>query len=123
MEPFLITSYTSAAEHSSESRYNSVHAKARNIVERVIGVLKSRFRCLLGARELHYDSQKVTQIVNACAALHNICIHYNTSFPDNDVEMVSDGTENYNTSNENDDRGDCTEAARIRDAIKNNFSL
>lgn len=115
-----MTPYRSADEHSAESHYNSVHAKARNIIERVIGVLKSRFRCLLGARELHYDSQKITQIGNACAALHNICVEYNTSFPDSDAQIPSEERETNAMSNEN-ERADSTEATRIRDSIKNSF--
>ncbi|XP_036342226.1 putative nuclease HARBI1 [Rhagoletis pomonella] len=122
LEPFLMTPYRSATEHSAESRYNSVHSKARNIVERVIGVLKSRFRCLLGARELHYDPQKINKIVNACAALHNICLHYNTYFPEDDLQTPFEEAENSAIINEN-EAGSSSEASRIRDVIKSNLSL
>lgn len=87
-EPWLITPYRDAAEGSRQARFNKKHAKARNIVERTIGVLKGRFRCLLGARKLHYSPKKAVQIVNACCALHNICIHYNATL--NDVEPAED---------------------------------
>ncbi|XP_017474714.1 PREDICTED: putative nuclease HARBI1 [Rhagoletis zephyria] len=76
LEPWLMTPFRSPPSVSPEGNYNKVHAKARNIVERTIGVFKNRFRCLLGARELHYEPSKVCQIVNVAAALHKICIHY-----------------------------------------------
>ena len=71
-----MTPYRSAEEGSAEALYNTKHAKARNIVERTIGVLKNRFRCLLGARQLHFKPEKAIKIVNICVALHNICIEY-----------------------------------------------
>lgn len=88
LEPYLITPFRSPVEGSRESRFNGVHASTRNCVERTIGVLKNRFRCILGARELHYTPTKCTVMVNVCAALHNICIHYKVP------EYVEDDTEN-----------------------------
>ncbi|XP_036320417.1 putative nuclease HARBI1 [Rhagoletis pomonella] len=55
LEPWLMTPYRSVSEGTQQSNYNMRHSRTRNIVERTIGVLKNRFRCLLGARELHYS--------------------------------------------------------------------
>lgn len=46
-------------------------------MERCIGVLKKRFRCLLRYRTLEYTPAKTGQIINACAVLHNMCIYGN----------------------------------------------
>lgn len=118
LEPYLMTPYRSATEGSSESLFNTKHAKARNIVERTIGVLKNRFRCLLGARQLHYKPTKAKQIANVCAALHNICIKFGSNTL-NDVLS----SENGPTQVESDDLEitDNTEASAIREQIKNSF--
>ncbi|KAK9693275.1 hypothetical protein QE152_g34312 [Popillia japonica] len=42
-------------------------ASARNCVERCIGVLNSRFRCILDERTLRYCPEKAGQISIACA--------------------------------------------------------
>ncbi|XP_017466745.1 PREDICTED: putative nuclease HARBI1 [Rhagoletis zephyria] len=81
LEPWLLTLYRSATENSDEHIFNQKLSKGRSIIERVFGVLKGRFRCLLAARELHYAPIKVVQILNACCALHNICILYNVETP------------------------------------------
>lgn len=57
---------------SPEEHYTKKHCSARNVVERCIGVLKARWRCLLAHRVLHYAPVKAGRIVNACAVLHNI---------------------------------------------------
>ncbi|XP_036328564.1 putative nuclease HARBI1 [Rhagoletis pomonella] len=82
LKPYLMTPFRNSEEGSPQRTYNKQHAKARNIIERTIGVLKNRFRCLLQARALHYTPKKATQIINVCAALHNICQFYNVEIPD-----------------------------------------
>ncbi|KAH7932039.1 hypothetical protein HPB52_024938 [Rhipicephalus sanguineus] len=54
--------------------YNKEHAALRSTVERCIGLLKSRFRCLQRYRALHYGPRKAGTIVAACASLHNLCL-------------------------------------------------
>lgn len=63
----------------SETNYNKSHIVARNSVERCIGVLKNRLRCILGERGLHYEPEKITKIINVCCAIHNVCIQRNES--------------------------------------------
>ena len=69
-----MTPVLQAAENTPAFRYTERHRIARNCVERCNGVLKGRFRCLLGERVLRYAPDKVGLIVNACCILHNICI-------------------------------------------------
>lgn len=52
--------------------YTELHCRVRNTVERTIGVLKSRWRCLLVDRKLHYHPTMAGLITNACVVLHNI---------------------------------------------------
>jgi len=61
-----------AEEGTPEYYYTKLHCQCRNAVERCIGVLKARWRCLLCDRTLHYEPTFVGFIVNACAVLHNI---------------------------------------------------
>ncbi|XP_035233814.1 putative nuclease HARBI1 [Stegodyphus dumicola] len=84
LEPWLLTPVSSPTVGSANERYNKKHATARNCIERCIGVLKSRFRCLLHARELNYEPTTAGKIVNACAVLHNICRHYKLPDVEND---------------------------------------
>lgn len=74
LEPWLMTPVPNAAEGSPERRYNLRHASARNAIERCNGLLKNRFRCLLGERKLRYQPERVGNIVVACCVLHNICV-------------------------------------------------
>lgn len=115
-----MTPYRATTNGSAEATYNTKLAKARNIVERTIGVTKSRFRCLLGERQLHYKPEKAVKIVNVCSALHNICIAYGVDFEDED--HVAPNTEDQNYAEEH--GGDVipsTEASDIREQIKQSF--
>ncbi|KAJ8909522.1 hypothetical protein NQ315_011200 [Exocentrus adspersus] len=55
-----------------ELRFNNQLRCVRNTVERAIGTFKSRFRCLLKHRTMHYNPTRAATIINACAILHNI---------------------------------------------------
>uniref|UniRef100_A0A6P7GR91 Putative nuclease HARBI1 n=1 Tax=Diabrotica virgifera virgifera TaxID=50390 RepID=A0A6P7GR91_DIAVI len=73
-QPWLMTPVPGAQPNSPEERFNQAHASGRNHIERTNGVLKSRFRCIMGERELRYEPPKVCILVNACCILHNMCI-------------------------------------------------
>lgn len=70
----------------NEIKYNERQTSTRSIVERLNGVLKMRFRCLLKDRTLHYRPQTASKIINACCVLHNICVEEN-------LELITDVNE------------------------------
>lgn len=73
LQPWLMTP---VGETDSESKdaYNRAHKKTRHKVECAIGVLKSRFRCLLQERVLCYTPKKCGDIINTCVMLNNIMV-------------------------------------------------
>lgn len=107
LEPWLLTPF--AQPNSIECQmFNSAHSKARSTVERAIGLLKGRWRCLCKQRTLHYKPAVCSKIINACAALHNICIQMDDVLPadeilvdneDDDVIYLRNAL--YNVGNEN----------------------
>lgn len=80
-QPWLFTPIRNT-HNEREERYNAAHQKARHPIERCIGVLKSRFRCLCKQRVLMYSPVKSGKIIIACAVLHNIMIEHNYPLPD-----------------------------------------
>ncbi|KAJ8709363.1 hypothetical protein PYW07_009189 [Mythimna separata] len=78
----MMTPILGAAPGSPEEHYTELHCKVRNTVERCIGVLKGRWRCLLAHRVLHYDPVTAAKIVNACVVLHNIAKSRNVPMPE-----------------------------------------
>lgn len=68
-------------QNAAEERYNAAHQKTRHTVERCIGVLKSRFRCLCRQRVLMYSPQKAGAIIVSCVVLHNIMINEKYKLP------------------------------------------
>lgn len=74
LQPFMMTPFHNPPEGSPQARFNHAHIRARNCVERCIGLLKMRFRCVLKERSLRYAPQFVANLLKACSTLHNICI-------------------------------------------------
>ncbi|KAL4719983.1 hypothetical protein ACJJTC_002075, partial [Scirpophaga incertulas] len=94
---YMMTPIVNAAEGSPEDHYTKIHCTTRSVVERTIGVLKNRWRCLLGHRVLHYHPNKASKFINACCVLHNICIKKNIEFRgdiENDIDNISNSLNN-----------------------------
>ncbi|XP_071580309.1 putative nuclease HARBI1 [Temnothorax nylanderi] len=76
LEPWLMTPLPHYPPDSRQFRYNERLCKARVVVERFFGVLKGTWRCLSYQRVLMHAPEIAGQIVNACAVLHNMRLHY-----------------------------------------------
>lgn len=116
LESFLMTPFKDPQPGTHQHRFNIAHTSARNIVERTIGNLKSRFRCLQNSA-IQYVPQKVVKLVNVCCALHNICKHYNLRYEDILVDNEPPDQEDDIYSEENDDLPNSAESRTIRDNI------
>ncbi|KAM7281770.1 putative nuclease HARBI1 isoform X1, partial [Ixodes scapularis] len=103
LEPWLITPVPgNHATSTACGRFNKAHSSIRSVVERCIGLLKNRFRCLQRHRTLYYHPSTATAIISACAVLHNICLASSEPEPESDSdpeeselesEPSSDGSE------------------------------
>lgn len=106
--PFLMNVIVDDALAFDEAIYNQVVRSTRQLVERTIGVLKVRFRCILGERQLRYDPTKARRIIYSCATLHNYLIlnGYDIMHDINDEHLQfhinnnQDGNNNNNNNNQ-----------------------
>ncbi|XP_011706541.1 PREDICTED: putative nuclease HARBI1 [Wasmannia auropunctata] len=96
LEPWLLTPFSEVQPGTQEENFNRRHSSTRSIVERCIGVMKKRFRCLLRYRILEYMPEKAGLIINACAALHNMCIRANIPLPPEPEEEIMAMEDNMN---------------------------
>ncbi|GJQ66439.1 hypothetical protein Trydic_g13269 [Trypoxylus dichotomus] len=88
LHPYLMTPAANAAPGSPKANYNSPHATARSIIERSIGRLKMRFRCMLKERAARYEPRIMGNLVTACIVLHNLCIEHNVPFHDEEAQEI-----------------------------------
>lgn len=74
----------------AQQNFNNCLCGVRQIIERCIGLLKVRFRSILGERKLRYNPTKVGRIIYSCATLHNFLIsnQYNI-MRDIDADMLA----------------------------------
>ena len=88
MTPFHPDKMTSNAER----KYQKVHTKTRNVIERSFGVLKQRFRCLdFSGGAMQFSPSRCCKIILATAVLHNMCIIDNTPLPETLGPFEDDG--------------------------------
>lgn len=79
LQPWLLIPIPNPADRIDRF-FNKIHRSIRSGVERTIGLLKGRFRCLLCERKLRYKPSAVLNIVNSCAVLHNILVSNHVPF-------------------------------------------
>ena len=76
----------------AEMSYNAAHARTRSIIERVIGLLKARFRCI-GQASGYIRVRKMFRVINiiqAAIVLHNICVKANIPFEEEIPQTADD---------------------------------
>ena len=69
--------HTCYSPANKEELFNLCHASARNVVERIFGILKRRFRVLIIPPE--YDMEVQARLPAALCALHNFIRHHDPS--------------------------------------------
>lgn len=77
LSPWLLKVFQQPNRQNGELEYNKKIRQIRQIIERVIGILKMRFRCIHMERPLRYSPNKVGHFVYTCVFLHNFLIHNN----------------------------------------------
>ncbi len=81
LRPWLMTPILHPASEAHE-RYTRAQRKTRGVVERCIGVLKSRFRCIdHSGGVLLYTPERACRIIAAVCVLHNICQMHRVPLP------------------------------------------
>lgn len=88
LQPWLLKPYDTPCTSIAQELFNRIHKEMRSMIERVIGLLKARFRCLLGETKLRYDHQSTGHIIYTCAVLHNLLI--SKGYPVDDIEPIFD---------------------------------
>lgn len=86
--------------NNEQRYYHKAHKKTRSKVERCIGLLKQRFRCLLGERKLLYSHERAADIIISCVVLHNFLMTHFGELVD-EVDVDAQPVENVEENNDN----------------------
>ena len=103
LSPWLQKPFPEGTRDPDEIRFNQELSSARVQVECAFGILKSRWRILMGMEESKV--QLISKIILACAVLHNFCILHGDEWEEND-------------ENNDHDQGDNDEILRDGDNIR-----
>ncbi|XP_065671416.1 putative nuclease HARBI1 [Hydra vulgaris] len=108
LSPVMITPFSPAIT-PEEMFFNKTHSRVRSRIERCIGSLKNRWRCLhKSGGTLQYSPTKCCSIIYTCVLLENMCNSLGLEEPDNVVasddavgntEMITDNSSTENNSN------------------------
>ena len=113
LRSYLLTPILNPTTRPQE-RYNTSHKRTRCTVERCIGVLKSRFRCLhKSGGAMEFSPEFCAKIVVATAILHNICVHNAVPEP----EDVPNPTEQDDVEDEQEESQGAADGRYVRNAL------
>lgn len=84
--PWLMTPIQHAVQGTHESQYNHFHGRTKTCIDKCIGKLKGRWKCLQ-KKPLYYSPHRTAKIINACAVLHNLCINAGVPDPELYIEQ------------------------------------
>ncbi|CAJ1087296.1 protein ALP1-like isoform X1 [Xyrichtys novacula] len=89
----LITPYKLPVRGVAAQRFNGHHARARSVIERAFGMMKTRFHAIF-IKALEIRHTFVPQVITPCDVLHNICLGAgDTMAPEEDVRDGMPGDE------------------------------
>lgn len=80
LRSWLMTPILGAQDRASQ-RYNSAHAKTRNLIERSFAILKNRFHILQSGIRFH-SMNLASKIIICCGILHNLAIRHGDTYDD-----------------------------------------
>nr|XP_022308063.1 putative nuclease HARBI1 [Crassostrea virginica] len=87
LKKYMMTSKSNPSDQGEEN-YNAAHSRTRVVVERALGVCKSRFRCIhKSGGMLLFSPQKSVQIITAVAKLHNLCMDLKVPVMEGDITV------------------------------------
>ncbi len=69
----LITPYREPVTSPTQAQFNHHHSKARSIIERSFGIMKSRWRSIF-FKALEVKPNFAPAVIACCTILHNICL-------------------------------------------------
>ncbi|KAJ8367962.1 hypothetical protein SKAU_G00079900 [Synaphobranchus kaupii] len=69
----ILTPYREPVRSPVAARFNTHHSRARNVVERSFGMLKTRWRTIF-LKALEVKPTFAPKVIACCAILHNICL-------------------------------------------------
>uniref|UniRef100_A0A668S746 DDE Tnp4 domain-containing protein n=1 Tax=Oreochromis aureus TaxID=47969 RepID=A0A668S746_OREAU len=87
-----LSTYRKRENRTAGFLFNRHHAKARIIIERTFGILKTRWRSIF-LRALDIQPLFAPKVVGACCILHNICVATNDVHQEEGQEEAQPGLE------------------------------
>ncbi|XP_067283966.1 putative nuclease HARBI1 [Pseudorasbora parva] len=86
----LITPYREPVQNPVQARFNSKHSRARSIVERAFGMMKTRWRSIF-FKALEVSPAFVPEVITCCVVLHNLALLNGDIIEAEDEEDLNDG--------------------------------